>query len=1032
MVRLMLLLLLHTLVVLGLAFPVPSQSSPLLGTFETPSVHTRPRFRYWLPDAGVDKETVAANIKESGARGAGGVEFVPFYNYGGELDGPAPQADWVTNGFGTPAFREVFRTALQAHKDAGLLMDFALGPNQGQGVPASVDDDGLQWDLVPYSIEIDTNGTFQGQIPGWGDGELIACVSARVLSQTNVSLPEINSPFLSGQDGYLRVVLDHESLTDITNQVSRDGQLSVTFPTYTDAVGHRVFAYYQKRTLHKNLVFENNATATIWDNGSYAVDHYSARGAQTVIHFWEEHILIDGIKELVKEVGHYAWEDSMELTSNTSWTPSLPKKFEDKLGYSLHRYLPVLNFGTLWPNNNVNIQQFRPGAIQSILNTPDAGASYINDFRSVLEDCYREYLQTLTNWAHNELGLEFSAQVSYNLPMDMEVNIPYVDAPECESLQFADSVDAYRQFSGPALLAGKDVVSNEMGATTAAYGYSFPQLLFSVARAVVGGVNQLVLHGQSYSGDYWETTWPGYTAFSYTTSELYSDKQPSWNHGLEDVLNFFARVQWTQRRGVPRVDVAVYNKVSATDSVNFPPIYKGDDLVNEGWSWTYLSPDNFALPEATVKNGVLGPDGPRFKALIVTSTSNMTLSGVQRIQEYANHGLPVLFTGGLPGIYDSARGNGTETALIQTALTDLASSSENVYLVDTGSAAKKLASLGLAPNIKVQTNGKWWTTWREDASSGVDYALIFCDTNASSGYITVTGPASKKIPFYLNAWTGAVSPVFTYSVTDQGLTMPVSLQGNQTMIVAFSHHSLTKGEVPNIHAIDTPSSVIGTSFDERDSWVAHVANQGSAGTGLLEPIRLSNNRTIKLPQYKQIPRPFNLTNWTLTAEHWEAPTNLSDASTIARKYNTTHQLPTLVSWTEIPVLRNVSGLGYYTTTFQWPPAELKADGAYIYFPRILHAIQVYINGHRVPALDYTDPKADISLYISNGTNEVLAVVPTTMWNYIRSILPDIRDQGRLPGLLTKGLPVPDIQDNGLVGEVRVVPYLSVRISGSWS
>ncbi|KAL4905790.1 hypothetical protein BDW74DRAFT_184859 [Aspergillus multicolor] len=961
MVRLEQLLLFPTISVLGLALPAPFQPSSSLGTFGNPSVHARPRFRYWLPDAGVDRETIAADIKGSGARGAGGVEFVPFYNYGGELDGPPAQADWVTNGFGTPAFRDVFRAALEAHKEAGLLMDFALGPNQGQGVPADVDDEGLQWDLVPYSDEVSGNGTFNGLIPGWGDGDLVACVSARVLSQTNVSLPEINSPFLSGQDGYLSLLLDHESLTDIKDQVSGEGHLSISFPALTDAIGHRIFAYYQKRTLHKNVVFENNATATIWDNGSYAVDHYSARGAQTVIQFWEEHILVDGIRELVKEVGHYV--------------------------------------------------------------------SYINDFRSVLEDCYGEYLATFTNWAHDELDVEFSVQVSYNLPMDMEVNIPNVDAPECESLQFADSVDAYRQFSGPAILAGKEVISNEMGATTAAYGYPFPQLLFSVGRAVVGGVNQLVLHGQTYSGSYPETTWPGYTPFSYTTSELYSEKQPSWDHGLEDVLDFFGRVQWTQRQGVPRVDVAIYNKVSATDSRGFPTVYKADDLVDGGWSWAYLSPDNFALPEATVRDGVLGPDGSRFKALIVTNDSNMTLYGVRKIQEYAANGLPVIFSGGLPGTYDSAKHNGSETAIIQVALANLASSSNNVHIVDTGHVAEKLSSLGLSPNIKIQTDGKWWTTWREDATSGIDYTLIFCDTNASSGYITVTGPASKKTPYYLNTWTGAISRVFTYDVTEEGLTVPVSLQGNQTVIIAFSHHLLVKTRAPRIHAINTPSSVIGTTFNERDGWIAHVAHQGPEEIEIPETILLSNNRTVALPHQQQTASQFNLTNWILTAEHWEAPTNFSDAATIAYKYNTTHQLPALVSWTEIPVLRNASGLGYYTSTFIWPPAEGKADGAYIQFTRILHAITVYINGERLPALDYTDARADISPYLRNGTNEVLAVVPTTMWNYIRSILPDIRDQGRLPGLLSKGLTVPGIQDNGLVGDVRVVPYLGVSIPG---
>ncbi|KAL3482790.1 hypothetical protein BJX62DRAFT_231439 [Aspergillus germanicus] len=964
MVRLVKLAFLHAAGVLGsacLPAPVPSSSpaSPDLGTFRNPSAHSRPRFRYWLPDASVNAEVVAANIKDSGEKGAGGVELVAFYNYGGETVEASPQADWVTNGFGTPAFRELFRAALQAHKDAGLFMDFAFGPNQGQGVPAESDDEGLQWDLVPYSIEV-ANATYQGQIPGWGTGELIAVVSAEVLSQTNFSLPVIDSPFLSGQDGYLSLVLDHESMTDITDQVSEDGQLSVAFSTSSaGAVGHRVFAYYQKRTLHKNLEFQNNATATIWENGSYAVDHYSAGGAQTVIDFWEKYILVDGIKDLVMEAGNY-----------------------------------------------------------------DGGASYINDFRSVLEDCYREYLEAVTNWARNELNLQFSAQVSYNLPMDMGVNIPVVDAPECESLQFADSVDAYRQFSGPALLAGKKVISNEMGATMAAYGYTFPRLLFSVGRAVVGGVNQIVLHGQSYTGDYYETTWPGNTPFSFSTSEIYSNKQPSWEHGLSDVLNFFARVQYTQRQGVPRVDVAIYNKDSATDSTAFPAVYQSDDLAKEGWTYAYLTPDNFALPEATVQDSVLGPDGPGFKALVVTSDSNMTLAGLSRVQEYATQGLPVILSGGLPGIYSSSV-SGSEPANIEAALRDL-QTSDNVHTVSTGKVAEKLASLTLSPNIKVQTDGQWYTTWREDPSSGVDHALIFSDTNSSSGAITITGAAKNKAPFFFDAWTGAISPVFTYKITDSGLTIPLSLEGNQTLIIALSSHPLGDSGVPKVHAVETPSSVIGATFDRKPGWTAHVINQrGSEDTP--GRIQLSNKKSIALPRNQKIATTFDLTNWNLIAEHWDAPTNFSDASTIAQKHNTTHELSKLVSWTEIPSLQNVSGLGYYSTTLQWPPTEGSADGAYILFPPILHAIQLSVNGHKLPALDYTDAKADITPYLRRGTNEILALVPTTMWNYIRSILPDIRDQGHLPGLLDLGLPVPGLSDNGLVGEVMIVPFVNMVI-----
>ncbi|KKA22163.1 hypothetical protein T310_3800 [Rasamsonia emersonii CBS 393.64] len=144
------------------------------GTFQNPSARIRPRFRYWLPDASADTTTVQEDIKSAGVIGAGGVEFLPFYNYGGEIGPAPPGADWVRYGFGTPAFRQVFRAALEAHRENGLVMDFALGPNQGQGVPAEYDDEGLQWDLAPFSIALPANGSFEGIVPGWGTGQLVA------------------------------------------------------------------------------------------------------------------------------------------------------------------------------------------------------------------------------------------------------------------------------------------------------------------------------------------------------------------------------------------------------------------------------------------------------------------------------------------------------------------------------------------------------------------------------------------------------------------------------------------------------------------------------------------------------------------------------------------------------------------------------------------------------------------------------------------------------------------------------------------
>jgi hypothetical protein len=110
-----------------------------------------------------------------------------------------------------------------------------------------------------------------------------------------------------------------------------------------------------------------------------------------------------------------------------------------------------------------------------------------------LTELNRVYLETLTNWTKESLNSQYSAQVVYNLPMDMLANIPAVNGPECESLGFNHVIDAYRQFAGPANLAGKRVISSELGAQrNEAYSQTMPELIWDVKRSIVGSINNFV------------------------------------------------------------------------------------------------------------------------------------------------------------------------------------------------------------------------------------------------------------------------------------------------------------------------------------------------------------------------------------------------------------------------------------------------------------------------------------------------------------------------------------------------------------
>lgn len=70
-----------------------------------------------------------------------------------------------------------------------------------------------------------------------------------------------------------------------------------------------------------------------------------------------------------------------------------------------------------------------------------------------------------------------------------------------------------------------------------------------------------------------------------------------------------------------------------------------------GYTYSYLSPDNFGLSQVHVQDDILAPEGPAYRALVINSTSQLTVSAVDHIRRYAQMGLPVILNGADPGYY---------------------------------------------------------------------------------------------------------------------------------------------------------------------------------------------------------------------------------------------------------------------------------------------------------------------------------------------------------------------------------------------
>ncbi|KAH6711932.1 hypothetical protein BKA61DRAFT_677143 [Leptodontidium sp. MPI-SDFR-AT-0119] len=184
--------------------------------------------------------------------------------------------------------------------------------------------------------------------------------------------------------------------------------------------------------------------------------------------------------------------------------------------------------------------------------------------------------------------------------------------------------------------------------------------------------------------------------------------------------------------------------------------------------------------------------------------------------------------------------------------------------------------MGIQPRTKI-SKASWLTYWRRDESSQTDYVFIFNDANAtSSGTVTFE---TSKTPFCLNAWTGTEEPIVEYSVSTS----------NQ-IIIPFTF---------------TPAPLnLGYTSSPRGGISIKIPATSTSGK-----VTLSNPKKIMiLPQ--KIESPITLGNWKLIAESWQPGVGFYDSATIGTKRNKTLNLPALMSWSEVPGLQNISGIGY--------------------------------------------------------------------------------------------------------------------------
>jgi len=298
-------------------------------------------------------------------------------------------------------------------------------------------------------------------------------------------------------------------------------------------------------------------------------------------------------------------------------------------------------------------------------------------------------------------------------------------------------------------------------------------------------------------------------------------------------------------------------------------------------------------------------------------------------------------------------------------------------------------------------------------------AVAVEEPEADNHIETTVSLEGKGVPYILDIWTGEIKPVARYTAEKGKIALDITLDGRESMVILIASDTtglpainryvtrLTGGEA----VIDSGKLVFrsaenGTytlTFDDQTTRTIEV-------TGVPEPISISRGWDLQLESWGPTEK-----GKLLSLENqygYEVDPSVSEKTTIELnqiRLSTWNDLPVSKSQLDtlgVPYMDDVSGIGYYKTTFELPAAWTDSTGACLQMGHHSDMItKVTINGDSIENINQFSNTVDIGNYLKQGTNDLTIKLVTTLEN-----------RASASGRSFYGLT-----------EVKLVPYIEVKL-----
>jgi hypothetical protein len=681
------------------------------------------------------------------------------------------------------------------------------------------------------------------------------------------------------------------------------------------------------------------------------LDHFSALAQQANLDYIFEKLLsVTG--PLKNRSLKYLYGDSYEVNSAV-WTPLLPEEFKKRNRYSLIGFLPLLDGFKLKDKNT--------------------GERFLFDFTKTLSDLIIENHYQLARKICEQHGIGFCAEAGG--PGQPIHNVPFEDLkalgaltiprgefwnkhPQLEILQIVKGI------ASASHIYNQKYVEAESFTSVWLWQEGPDELKPLADRAMCEGLNRFVYHTFPHTPP--ESGYPGWV---YNFGTLINTTNGWWpkSQGFHEYL---ARCSYLLQQGNFVGDVAFYYGDRAP---NFVPAKHIVASLGFGYDYDVVNTDAI-LNKMQVRNGrIYLPHGQYYEVLVLPEEKNINPAVLKKLEQLTRDGATII--GPKPehsfGLFKQDINDKMVkdiSGLIWGAC-DSVNIKENKYgkgkIVWGKTIRQVLAEKGVIPDLHFLSNHPTDTIDFIHRSTGKQEIYFIRNVTKE----TLNGIAEFRIknlqPEIWNPETGEIIPVPDFTITSNGIQLPLSLDGHGSCIFVF-RHGIRKAMMNNI-AFDAKK------IKDVDSQ-SPLINYSSKGIATMKNGKWSwtiNN----MPFSKQVLLP--------------SPISLSGPWELSFKQDKTN-IPADTMQTLIPLnqsskekVKYFSGTVAYHHAFTIDKGQLQKDQLlFLDLGSVKEIAEVFLNGKKIGLSWHAPFQLDITDAIREGKNYLVIEIVNTINNML--------------------------------------------------